>query len=77
MNSLPFRTALTRRGTMTHLVLHSPKLQHLAPDGLHNSTLCCQPTAAVSDQPVADVECRICLFLAPRYMSWPVFGVNA
>lgn len=77
MNRLPFRTAVTRRGARTHLVLHSPKVHDLAPDGLHGATLCCHPTAGPSDQAVADVECRLCLFLAPQYMTWPVFGVNA
>jgi hypothetical protein len=74
---LPFRTATTRHGAKSHLVLHSPRVQHLASDALNGTTLCCHTTVAASPQPIGDVECRICLFLAPRYMTWPVFGVPA
>lgn len=74
---LPFRTVTTRHGARTHLVLHSPRVQHLAADGLNGTTLCCHTTRAASSQPIADVECSICLFLAPRYMTWPAFRVTA
>lgn len=75
--SLPFRLATTRTGAKNHLVLHSPRVQGLAPDALHTTTLCCRPVHGLAtDTNPGDVECRICLHLAPIYMRWPTFSTH-
>lgn len=75
--SLPFRTATTPTGAKTHLVLHSPRVTGLSPDDLNQTTLCCHAVAAPAETPIGDVECRLCLILCPRYMTWPTFVASS
>lgn len=72
----PFHTVTAAGSQVTHLVATSPALPGTGPDEVPDSTLCGRRVQAHENAEPADVQCRRCLTLAPRFMDLPAYEVS-